>query len=93
MCTLKGDEIFVEEKSSARIFILNRLKQLTEFNFPMFESCLSVRSPFIWTLQDDYLALEIQISRLLDLFLDSEKDPNVKLIVLKELLLSLPNTS
>ncbi|KAL3537169.1 hypothetical protein ACH5RR_000535 [Cinchona calisaya] len=50
--------ILVEEKSSARIFILNRTKQLNACNFPM-------------------------ISRLLDLFLDSEKDPGVKLIVLK----------
>ncbi|XP_027113516.1 3-hydroxyisobutyryl-CoA hydrolase 1-like [Coffea arabica] len=50
--------ILVEEKSSARIWVLNRPKQLNALNFPM-------------------------VSRLLDLFLETEKDLSVKLIVLK----------
>ncbi|CDP09332.1 unnamed protein product [Coffea canephora] len=52
------DLILVEEKSSARVWVLNRPKQLNALNFPM-------------------------VSRLLDLFLETEKDLSVKLIVLK----------
>lgn len=52
------DLILVEENSSARIWVLNRPKQLNALNFPM-------------------------ISRLLDLFLEAEKDLSVKLIILK----------
>ncbi|CAN1179567.1 3-hydroxyisobutyryl-CoA hydrolase 1 [Linum perenne] len=56
--SVQTDQVLVEEKSSSRMLVLNRPKQLNALSFQM-------------------------VSRLLELFLAYEADPNVKLIILK----------